>query len=216
MGGVNLPTTSPLWLEQRIADGVDLTSQEQKISEQQTELLVKTREILDQPVAKGDMRAARERVNELKKEFEALSPAMKDYLYNVLQTDTGGRGDLARLFHYKLSSPSRDTLLKSLNPNHKVEHIEKETINSAVAKMTKAAEKDLEGMSQMHKLRTQVDKNSAARTNDFEMTDTAYQQGFMAHSTKEISESKKNEHEISVEDRPHVKREGNKLVIVIP
>jgi hypothetical protein len=68
---------------------------------------------------------------------------MKQYLYGVLQTDIG-RKDLSESFRYKLSSFSRDSLLKTLNPEHKMDQIKKETINDARAKAEKAAEMELE------------------------------------------------------------------------
>lgn len=84
--------------------------------------------------------------------------------------------------------------------NQQVEQIEKETINSATAKINKTAEKDLEGVSQMHKLHRELDKNIGGVSNDLYMKDTAYQQGFMVHSTKEIPEPKTNDYEIVVKD----------------
>ncbi|MCI0446720.1 hypothetical protein L0244_20085 [bacterium] len=158
--GVNLPTTNPWWTDQRMLDGVELTTEEQKIGEQQYEALKKTVDILNQPVQKGDMKTARARVDELKKLFESLQPEMKEFLYGVLQTDLGKK-DLSELFHYKLSSFSRDALLKVLNPDHKIDQVKKETINDAkakAAKAAKAAEKDLEGLLQMQRLQEQLNR----------------------------------------------------------
>ena len=155
--GVNLPTTDPWWGDQRILDGKELTREEQKLSDQQYEIVKKTFDILNQPVQKGDMRAARARVDELKQHFESLPPDMKKYLYGVLQTDMG-RKDLSELFHYKLSSFSRDSLLKTLNPEHNVDQIKKETINDARARAEKIAEKELESFIQRQLLLDQLEK----------------------------------------------------------
>lgn len=150
MGGVNLPITSPLWIAQRIAENLDLTSEAQS--------------------------------------------------------------------------------------NQQVEQIEKETIKSATAKINKTAEKELEGVSQMHKLHHQLHKNliggtSGITMNDtrgadngsqtvsrneergLSMTDTVRGQGYMVRSTKEISTPKRNEDEIAVDDRRHVRIEGNELIV---
>jgi hypothetical protein len=156
--GVDLPTTSPWWSDQRILDGKELTPEEQTISQQQLEVVRQTFDILNQPVQKGDMKAARARVDELKKHFESLSPDMKEYLYATLQTDMG-RKDLSELFHYKLSSFSRDSLLKTLNPGHKLDEIKKETINDARAKAEKLAEKELEGFIQMQLMHQQLENS---------------------------------------------------------
>jgi hypothetical protein len=114
MGGVNLPITSPLWIAQRIAEGLDLPSEKY--------------------------------------------------------------------------------------PKEEVDHIEKDKVNCVKPKTEKAAEKDLEGMSQMHKLHSQLSKNIRSGAIEISMTDTGFQQGVMAHSTKEIPEPKKNEYKIAVED----------------
>jgi len=122
------------------------------------------------------------------------------------------------------------------NPKEEVAHVENEKINSSSPKIAKVAEKDLEGLSQMHKVKHQFYKNLIGGTNeltmddmrgtenssqtvhinqgsDLPMTDTAGTQGFMAKNTKEISQPKKNEGEIGIEDRPHVKIEGNKIIV---
>lgn len=114
MGGVNLPITSPIWIAQRIAEDLDLTS-EKRLEE-------------------------------------------------------------------------------------RADHIENEKINCATPKTEKVVEKDLEGMSQMHKLHRQLDKTISGGSNELFIKDTAYQQGFMAHSTKEIPEPKKDDDEIAVKD----------------
>ena len=91
------------------------------------------------------------------------------------------------------------------NPKEEVAHVENEKINSSSPKIAKVAEKDLEGLSQMHKVKHQFYKNLIGGTNeltmddmrgtenssqtvhinqgsDLPMTDTAGTQGFMCHS----------------------------------
>jgi uncharacterized protein YjaG (DUF416 family) len=140
-------------LDQRILDGQELTPEERSISEEQLKVLKQTLDTLNQPVPKGDMGAAKARVNALKQQFESLSPDLKDYLYSVLQTDMG-RKDLSEVFHGKLSAASRDELLKILNPSHTVDQIKKETINNAKEKTSKAVDIMLSGMSFEYKLKT--------------------------------------------------------------
>ena len=118
-----LSTTDPRWIDQRMFDGVELTSEEQETSSKQAEGLEKSFDILNQHVPAGDMKAARARVDALKQQFESLSPEMKEYMYASLQTKMGKK-DLSGLFHYKLSSESRDKLLKILNPDHKIDHVQ--------------------------------------------------------------------------------------------
>jgi hypothetical protein len=121
------------------------------------------------------------------------------------------------------------------NPKDEVAHVENEKINSASPKIAKVVEKDLEGLSQMHKVKHQFHKNLIGGTNGLTMddmprtenssqtvhinqgsglpmTDISGSQGFRVRSTGEISEPKKNKDEIAVED-PHVRIEGDKIIV---
>lgn len=146
----NLPTTDPLWQEQRLVDtkGADLPPEEAKISKEQSDEMIKAWKSLEQPVQKGDMKAARARVDSLQKQFESLSPDNKKYMYQKLQTDNG----ISQEFHYRLSTPSRDKLLKTLNPDHKEDHIQKYTLNDAKEKAQKNLELNMQGTSKQKEL----------------------------------------------------------------
>jgi hypothetical protein len=146
----NLPTTDPLWQDQRLIDtrGADLPPEEAKISKGQTDEMIKLWKTLDQPVQKGDIKNARARVDSLQKQFESLSPDNKKYMYNVLQTNSGA----AEEFHYRLSTASRDKLLKTLNPDHKEDHIQKYTLNDARQKAQKELELNMQGSSKQKEL----------------------------------------------------------------
>ena len=121
------------------------------------------------------------------------------------------------------------------HPKEEIKEIGKDPIN-ATAKIEKTAEKDFEGVSQMHKLHHQLHKNLTGGTNgitmddttgadnvsqpvarneesDLSMTDTARSQGYMIRSTKEISTPKRNEDEIAVNDPQNVRVEGHKLIV---
>ena len=142
---VKLPTTDPLWIDQRIMDNQPLTSVEEKISKDQTEALTKTLDILHQPVAKGDVKAANKKAADLQKHFESLSPDTKKYLYNQLQSKTGGGKidhEIAGQFRYYLESGQRDKLLKTLNPDHKKDEIHKYTLDNARQKEMEALAKN--------------------------------------------------------------------------
>ena len=147
----NLPTTDPLWQVQRLVDtkGADLPPEEAKISKEQSDEMIKAWKSLEQPVQKGDMKAARARVDSLQKQFETLSPDNKKYMYQKLQTDNG----ISQEFHYRLSSPSRDKLLKTLNPDHKEDHIQKYTLNDAKEKAQKNLELNMQGTSKQQELK---------------------------------------------------------------
>jgi hypothetical protein len=157
---VNVPTTDPLWIDQRLVDGKDLTPEEVKISKEQSQAMTEVVKTLQIPVQKGDSKGARERVDSLQKQFDALSPSNKKYMYETLQTDTG----LANDFKYRLSTPSRDKLLKTLNPDHKEEHITKYTVADAKEKAQKILEMKIQ------------ENQNRARLSDYEK---AYQEMVM-------------------------------------
>jgi SpoVK/Ycf46/Vps4 family AAA+-type ATPase len=152
--GTNLPTTDPLWTDQRLVDGKELTSDELKTSKEQTDAMSKTQDILGRTVRSGEWDKANERVSDLKKHFESLSPDTKKYLYGVLQTKNG----MSEQFHYRLSDPSIEKLLKTLNPDHKADHVKKYTLNDAQAKASKNSEKNLEGQLNRASLNQAFDK----------------------------------------------------------
>jgi hypothetical protein len=157
---VNLPKTNPFWVEQRLLDGGELNSAEVSISNMQTKALTQTLNTLNQPVQEGDMMAAKARVDALKEQFESLTPPMKEFMYNSLQTKMG-KHDLSELFHYKLSTSSRNALLKTLNPEHGVEHVRKENINEATARETRAGktmELDIQGSQFQRNLKKMMDE----------------------------------------------------------
>jgi hypothetical protein len=146
----NLPTTDPYWREQRLIDtnGADLPPEEEKINIQQGQEINKLFKSLSQPVQKGDMKAARARVDSLQKQFESLSPDNKKYMYNMLQTKNVNSEE----FHYRLSTASRDKLLKTLNPDHKEDHIKKYTIADAREKAQKEFELNMQGTTKQKEL----------------------------------------------------------------
>lgn len=142
---VKLPKTDPLWIDQRIMDNQPLTSAEDKIAKDQTEALTKTLDILHQPVAKGDVKAANKKAADLQKHFESLPPDTKKFLYNQLQSKTGSGivdHEIAGQFRYYLESGQRDKLLKTLNPDHKKDEIQKYTLNDARQKELEAVAKN--------------------------------------------------------------------------
>jgi hypothetical protein len=128
--------------------GADLPPEEAKIAKEQSDEMIKLWKSLDQPVQKGDMKAARARVDSLQKQFEGLSADNKKYMYNMLQTKNGPADE----FHYRLSSPSRDKLLKTLNPEHKEDHIQKYTLNDAKEKAQKNLELNMQGTTKKQEL----------------------------------------------------------------
>jgi hypothetical protein len=154
----SLPTTDPLWVDQRLVDtnGADLSPEESKISKEQSDEMIKVWKSLEQPVQKGDMKAARARVDSLQKQFETLSPDNKKYMYQKLQTDDG----ISQEFHYRLSSPSRDKLLKTLNPDHKEDHIQKYTLNDAKEKAQKNLELNMQGTSKQKELEKAMEEQN--------------------------------------------------------
>jgi hypothetical protein len=143
MSKINLPTTDPLWVDQRIMDNKDFTAEENKIAKAQTEALSTTLDILHQPVKEGDYKAANKKANDLQKYFESLPADTKKYLYNQLQSKTGGGvvdKEIAGQFRYYLESGQRDKLLKTLNPDHKNDQIQKYTLPDARDKAEKQSE----------------------------------------------------------------------------
>ncbi|MCI0614972.1 hypothetical protein L0244_18435 [bacterium] len=144
----NVPTTDPLWTDQRLVDGKELTPEELKITKEQTNELNKLHTALQQPVQKGDWKGARARVDTLEKQFEGLSSENKKYMYDKLQTKNG----TSEAFHYRLSTESRDKLLKKLNPEHSEDHIQKYTINDAKEKAQKNLELNMQGTSKQQEL----------------------------------------------------------------
>ncbi len=158
---VYLPKTNPLWVDQRLLDGEKLSPGEESISNLQTRELTKMLNTLNQPVQEGDNKAAKARVDALKEQFESLTPPMKEFMYNTLQTKLG-KHDLSELFHYKLSTPTRDALLKTLNPGHGVENIKKETLDEAKAREVKAGktmELNIQGSEFERKLKQFMDEH---------------------------------------------------------
>src|ERR1044071_8726664 len=90
MTRIDLPKTDPHWVEQRLVDHSDLTPDELKSTVAQTEAMNTTLNILHQPVAKGDYKAANKKATDLQKHFESLPPETKQFLYNQLQSKTSG------------------------------------------------------------------------------------------------------------------------------
>jgi hypothetical protein len=168
MSKINLPTTDPLWVDQRIMDNVDMTSAEGKIAKEQTEAMSKTLDILNQPVKKGDYKAANKKAEDLQKHFESLSPDTKKYLYNQLQSKTGGGvidGTLAGQFRYYLERGQRDKLLKTLNPDHQRDEIKKYTMKDAKEKASKTFELDVKEKQIMKNLEDLMNKNKGTTGN---------------------------------------------------
>jgi hypothetical protein len=143
MSKINLPTTDPLWVDQRIMDNKEFTTEENKIAAAQTEAMSKTLDILHQPVKEGDYKAANKKANDLQKHFESLPADTKKFLYNQLQSKTGAGvvdKEIAGQFRYYLESGQRDKLLKTLNPDHKNDQIQKYTLSQARDKAEKETE----------------------------------------------------------------------------
>ena len=133
--GSNNPTTDPAWMDQKINNNQELTADENKIAERQTEILTETLNALNQPVQKGDIKAAKARVDQLENTFKNLSTEDKQYMYNVLTSKQG----LAEKLEYKLSAFSREKLLKTLNPDHNTSQKVKDKIYQE-GKASKASE----------------------------------------------------------------------------
>ena len=161
----NLPTTDPYWNQQRMDDGKELTPGEVKITNEQNMEVNNLHKTLNQPVQKGDWKAARARVDSLQKQFQGLSPENKKYMYEMLQTDST---KTAEAFHYRLSTGSRDQLLKTLNPDHKDDHIRKYTIDDAKQKAQKNLELNMQGTSKQQELEKVMDQQKAQKTLDDE------------------------------------------------
>jgi len=165
---VKLPTTDPLWIDQRTMDNQDLTTAEGKIAKDQTEAMSKTLDILHQPVAKGDYKAANKKAADLQKHFESLSPDTKKFLYNQLQSKTGSGvidKEFAGQFRYYLESGQRDKLLKTLNPDHKKDEIHKYTMKDAREKATRAFDMNVQEQNVMKKLEDMLNKNDTGSQN---------------------------------------------------
>jgi hypothetical protein len=142
-------------VDQAPPEGKELTPEEQQMADKFKDETSKAADILNQTVRKGDMDAARARVDELKKHFESLSPEMKKEMYGQL-TQKGVKGGIQGIFDYKLSTPSRERLLKTLNPDH----ISPKQLSQAEvekAKASKTGEKNLEGKLQQASLREAFD-----------------------------------------------------------
>jgi hypothetical protein len=155
VGSPNLPTTDPLWIDQRIMDNKEITSGESKIAKDQTDAMKKTLDILHQPVKKGDYKAANKKASDLQKHFESLSPDTKKLMYNQLQSKTGSGvidKEIAGQFRYYLESGQRDKLLKTLNPEHQKDQISRYTLNDARAKAQKSLEMNMQGTSKQNEL----------------------------------------------------------------
>lgn len=165
---VNLPTTDPLWAEQRLIDGKELTPEESKITHEQALEIDKLSMSLKQPIQKDDLKAARTRVDSLQKQFESLSPENKKYMYETLQTDTGSSSRMSKDFHYRLSTASRDKLLKTLNPDHKEEHIKKYTMDDARQKAQKTLELNIQGTPRQQEMNKQLEEIMQKKQKDVE------------------------------------------------
>ena len=162
----NLPTTDPLWIDQRIMDGKELTTGESQIAKDQTNAMSKTLEILGKPVAKGDYKAANAKAAELQQHFESLSPDVKKNLYNNLQSKTGSGiidGTLAGQFRYYLSTGQRDKLLKTLNPDHQKDQIKNYTLNDAKEKASKSLEMNMQGTQKQKELEESIKRLEEAK-----------------------------------------------------
>lgn len=129
------PTTDPTWIDQKVANDQELTPDETKIADRQNEAMAETIKALDQPVQKGDIKAAKARVDHLENTFKNLSTEDKQYMYNVLTSKSG----LADKLEYRLSAFSREKLLKTLNPDHTTSQKVQNQI-SQEAKASKSAE----------------------------------------------------------------------------
>ena len=159
MSNVKLPTTDPLWIDQRVMDNQDLTTGENKIAKDQTDAMKKTLDILHQPVQKGDYKAANKKAEDLQKHFESLPADTKKFLYNQLQSKTGGGvvdKEIAGQFRYFLATGQRDKLLKTLNPNHQKDEIRKYTLNDAKEKANKNLELNMQEKQLMKKLEDMI------------------------------------------------------------
>lgn len=142
-------------VDQAPLEGKELTPEGQQMAEGFKDATSKATDILNQTVRKGDMDAARARVDELKKHFESLSPEMKKEMYSQL-TQKGVKGGIQDVFDYKLSTPSRERLLKILNEDH-VSPKQFSQADVAKTKASKTGEKNLEGKLQQASLREAFD-----------------------------------------------------------
>ena len=149
--GSNNPTTDPAWMDQKINNNQELTADENKIAERQTEILTETLNTLNQPVQKGDIKAAKARVDHLENTFKNLSTEDKQYMYNLLTSNAG----LAEKLEYKLSAFSREKLLKTLNPDHTTSQKVKEKI-SQEAKSSKTSELNTSGTARQLELQKSI------------------------------------------------------------
>jgi hypothetical protein len=161
MTRIDLPRTDPHWVEQRLIDHSNLTSDELKATTSQTEAMQTTLDILHKPVAKGDYKAANQKAADLQKHFDSLTPENKKFLYNQLQSKTSQGvvdGEIAGQFRYYLERGQRDKLLKTLNPDHQKDQIHKYTLNDAREKASKNLEMNMNGASQMRKLEQEMEE----------------------------------------------------------
>jgi hypothetical protein len=147
-------------------DGKEMTAEEAKISKAQADSMQKTLDILHKPVQKGDYKGANAKAADLQKHFESLSPDMKKHLYNTLQTKTGGGivdKEIAGQFRYYLATGQRDKLLKTLNPDHQKDQIQKYTLNDAKAKAQKNLEMNMQGTVKQNQLENQMNELQKAQ-----------------------------------------------------
>lgn len=161
MTRIDLPRTDPHWLEQRLVDHHNLTPEELKATESQTEAMQTTLDILHKPVAKGDYKAANAKAAELQRHFESLSPEDKKFLYNQFQSKTSHGvidQEIAGQFRYYLERGQRDKLLKTLNPDHQKDQIHKYTLNDAREKAAKNLEMNMGGATQQRKLEQELEE----------------------------------------------------------
>lgn len=150
--GSNQP--SPI-LDNSLPKGSELTAEKQQLANNFEDVASKAADILNQTVRKGDMESARARVADLKGHFESLSTDLKKEMYSEL-TQKGAKGGLKETFDYKLSTPSRENLLKILNPDH----VSPKQLSQADVEKTRASktgEKNLEGKLQQASLQNVFD-----------------------------------------------------------
>ncbi|HSE43024.1 MAG TPA: hypothetical protein VLH08_19850, partial [Acidobacteriota bacterium] len=105
---------------------------------------------------------------ELQRQFESLSPDMKKFMYNQLQSKTGGGvidKEIAGQFRYYLSTGQRDKLLKTLNPDHQKDQIHKYTMNDAKAKAQKNIEMNMQGttLQKLLELKLQIQEKESRK-----------------------------------------------------
>lgn len=150
----NLTINDPKWLDEQLNNGRELTPDQGKIVQQQGEELLKTLNTLNTNVAKGDMKAARARVDELKQQFEKMSPDMKEFVYKTLMDPS--EKSLGGILRYKLSDFSTNKLLRILNPDHR------NNIENGMIKASRVGERQLQEMI----LKTSLQKTEISGSNE--------------------------------------------------